>query len=373
MSNADLLQFWFSWIASATLQMAFFVPLVAIASRALKGFPARFRYALWFLVVFKAFIPPGVVLPWTVSGAGLSSASTGAVKVVALFADPIIGHHGVQRAGLDLGLSDPVWTEPVLRGMVQYLGNAGAAALLCAWLIGVGIFWIMTLMQQWKTANLVSGARRISDGPIHDELLRLARSIGLSRIPKLVLSSEVSGPFLCGFFRPTIVLPAELPGLVGVSDLRAVLLHELVHYKRGDLLACWTQVVAQSIFWFHPLVWWANARIADEREFCVDEAVVESRGIEVIAYARALVEVAAISLRGFQGALAFLGLTRRRSELERRVEHLLQPAVVRPAAQLVAWCSLFFFAVAFVPGGVPASGSPGAPQGPPARIAQLPG
>jgi beta-lactamase regulating signal transducer with metallopeptidase domain len=222
MSNADLLQFWFSWIASATLQMAFFVPLVAIAARALRGFPARFRYALWFLVIFKAFIPPGVVLPWTVSGAGLNSASTGAIKVVALFADPIVGHHGVGRAGLDIGLSEPVWTEPVLRGMVDYLGYTGAMVLLAAWLVGMCIFWIMTFMQQWETTRLVAASRRVTDGPIHDELVRLARSIGLSRIPKLVLSSEVSGPFLCGLFRPAIVLPAELPGLVSASDLRAV-------------------------------------------------------------------------------------------------------------------------------------------------------
>src|SRR3954463_9225149 len=70
----------------------------------------------------------------------------------------------------------------------------------------------------------------------------------------------------------------------------AILAHELCHVRRRDnLLAC-IHTIVETIFWFHPLVWWIGARLLEERERACDEDVV-SRGNQPEVYAEAIVNV----------------------------------------------------------------------------------
>src|SRR5438270_6462366 len=70
----------------------------------------------------------------------------------------------------------------------------------------------------------------------------------------------------------------------------AILAHELCHVRRRDnLLAC-IHMIVETIFWFHPLVWWIGARLIEERERACDEAVIAAGG-EPRDYARAIYNV----------------------------------------------------------------------------------
>ena len=55
--------------------------------------------------------------------------------------------------------------------------------------------------------------------------------------------------------------------------MRAVLLHELIHLRRRDVWLNFLQALLQIFYWWHPLVWLANARIRRVREEAVDDAV----------------------------------------------------------------------------------------------------
>ena len=69
----------------------------------------------------------------------------------------------------------------------------------------------------------------------------------------LVTTTMVTSPFLFGVIRPRIVVPEETLGSLGESELRAMLAHELVHFKRRDTWIGWLQVIAQSIFLVPPV------------------------------------------------------------------------------------------------------------------------
>ncbi len=60
-----------------------------------------------------------------------------------------------------------------------------------------------------------------------------------------------------------------------------VLAHELAHVCRYDAAVNLLQVLAQSLVWVHPLVWWANAQIRTEREQCCDEMAIAHMKIDV--------------------------------------------------------------------------------------------
>jgi beta-lactamase regulating signal transducer with metallopeptidase domain len=97
----------------------------------------------------------------------------------------------------------------------------------------------------------------------------------------------VSVPAVIGFFRPIVLLPAR--ALTGLSpeQLEAVIAHELGHIKRLDVAVNFFQVVAETLFFFHPAVWWLNQRIRADREDCCDDVAVAACGSKV-SYARAL-------------------------------------------------------------------------------------
>ena len=71
----------------------------------------------------------------------------------------------------------------------------------------------------------------------------------------------------------------------------AALVHELTHIKRGDRR---TQAIAQlacAIYWFNPLVWYAAAGLARERERACDDEVLRF-GAKPSAYATLLLDLA---------------------------------------------------------------------------------
>jgi TonB family protein len=140
---------------------------------------------------------------------------------------------------------------------------------------------------------------------------------------EVATSAAAPVPLAWGIFRRTILLPAA--ALDWPADrLRAVLLHEAMHHRRGDLLA---QAVAQAaccLYWFHPLAWLALARQRRERELACDDAVLQL-GVAPHDYAAALVDVVRATRLHWSGAPAMADA----SSLESRVRAVLDQAADR--------------------------------------------
>lgn len=69
-------------------------------------------------------------------------------------------------------------------------------------------------------------------------------------------------------------------------------MHELIHLRRGDLLAGWFQTIVQILWWFHPAVWLASRCCSHERERCCDDAVVRTAQTPSANYAQCLIDTA---------------------------------------------------------------------------------
>ena len=90
---------------------------------------------------------------------------------------------------------------------------------------------------------------------------------------RIRLTDRRQSPAVCGLFRPVVLLPRALADQLPPAQLRAVLLHELFHLRRGDVWGNCLQALVQILYWWHPLLWLANARIRRVREEAVDDAV----------------------------------------------------------------------------------------------------
>ena len=91
-------------------------------------------------------------------------------------------------------------------------------------------------------------------------------------------SQEMMEPGIFGIFRPVILWPERLSEHLENEHIEAILAHELMHVRRHDNLAAAIHMVVEALFWFHPVVWWMESRMLEERERACDEAVVQFAG-----------------------------------------------------------------------------------------------
>ncbi|MBX3381643.1 MAG: hypothetical protein KF805_16225 [Phycisphaeraceae bacterium] len=126
-----------------------------------------------------------------------------------------------------------------------------------------------------------------------------AEQIGLSRIPEARMVNDPISPMIWCGIRPKLILPRGLWNALDESSQRAVLVHELAHVRRWDHLLCWFDLVVGSLYWWHPLSWWARRRLHDEAEASCDAWVVNTLPDSRRAYATALLATKSfVSMKG---------------------------------------------------------------------------
>ncbi len=79
------------------------------------------------------------------------------------------------------------------------------------------------------------------------------------------------GPFICGIFKPMIVLPMyDIP----YDELDLILKHELIHYKKKDLWIKRAMLLAKVLHWYNPFIYILQKEINKWCEMSCDEDVV---------------------------------------------------------------------------------------------------
>jgi hypothetical protein len=116
----------------------------------------------------------------------------------------------------------------------------------------------------------------------------LCTRLGITRPVSLRLSRRACGPFVVGVVRAVIVVPVSALTALSPAQLEAVLAHELAHIRRADFLWNILQTIVETLFFFHPAVWWIGRRLRAERELCCDDMALAACG-DPVTYATALV------------------------------------------------------------------------------------
>ena len=135
-------------------------------------------------------------------------------------------------------------------------------------------------------------------------------------------SGHIAVPVTIGWFCPKILFPMSWREW-DRAKLGAVLAHERAHVRRRDNLIAALAVINRSVFWFHPLAWWIERRLAVLAEFACDEACVAESG-DRENYARLLLEMARV-VDGSLGRLHRHALTMAAGPyIKQRVETVLE-------------------------------------------------
>lgn len=175
--------------------------------------------------------------------------------------------------------------------------------IVLMWIVGVVICSLRPLLGWYMLRRLqLVGLSAVSE-EILAALRRVSARLGIRQAVRVMQSAVVQVPVVVGYLRPVILLPGSLATSLPCDQLEAILAHELVHVMRHDFVLNLLQTLVETLFFYHPAVWWLSYRIRIEREHCCDDRVVSSLDNRLV-YGRALLAVE--ELRG-QSALLALG------------------------------------------------------------------
>jgi beta-lactamase regulating signal transducer with metallopeptidase domain len=212
------------------------------------------------------------------------------------------------------------------------------------WLVGALVVLLQLAFSLRATFRLVRRARPLTDEALRRDLALVRRHHGFDAEVRVLVSDDIASAATFGIVSQCVLLPADAHAW-SRAHTRVVFAHELAHVSRRD---CATQLVARAacvLYWFNPLVWFANRQMMIERERACDDLVLAG-GEPATVYAQALVDAVRaargrtmIDLPGPVLAMA------RASELESRVRRILNASAVH---RRLGWTSRAALAVASV-------------------------
>ncbi len=206
--------------------------------------------------------------------------------------------------------SSPV-VERALVGTVGQsdLSPSREAWLVAIWLVGmtVSLVWLAV---GWRWARRLAATGRVSEVD-----------------PRVYESPALTSPCAVGVWRGRVLVPSSWR-LWPVQRRMMVVTHELAHLERRDGLIALMARLTRAVFWFHPLAWWLERRIAVAAEQACDERVLDA-GHDAETYAQLLVDSASVMRRRRgHAAWASLGMAGGR-QMGRRLDRVLSGRLVR--------------------------------------------
>ncbi len=325
-------------VVRTSLQSCAFAGAIWLVCKAFPRIPASVKCSLWWLACLRLLVgliwtqPVNVPLlnPTPLQLASATSPST----------------HFSQMPRNSSGSELTTNTAQVVRPPVPPRGSRIPWQLMVMALWLIGISWrAAVLLRQFRSARaLMSSARYIEGSWIRETGERLARRLGLNYIPHICSSDEVSSPVVVGMYEPVILVPSNDVYDCDNESLRLAIAHEMAHVRRNDLWLGVIPSLAQSIFFFHPIAWFASREYSLAREEACDAEAIRLTGIGAQEYGRLLLKFGVAGRSS--GAVIGLGASTNAKLLKRRLQMLENATMNIKFGTKAAMLMLFAVAVA---------------------------
>ncbi|MBP8274766.1 MAG: M56 family metallopeptidase [Acidobacteria bacterium] len=282
-------------LLEASLRVCFVALAVAVVLKVARVQSSSVRHAAWTSVVIAMLLMPA--LPYVVPSFELPGrwAGTADAFVSATEDLPYVGGVDVREV-LRPGavVLAPSAEGPIARttaaGPLTYLSGTPRWVVAAVAIYGLGL---SLLLLRWIVASRAVARLRCGSTAV---------AVGYAGVFE---SASAVAPITVGVLRPWIVLPLEWREW-SADKLAAVIAHERAHIQRHDPLLRTVAFINRSIFWFHPLAWWLERKLAATAEHACDDAAVRAIGGGQ-QYAEVLLDMAAlVERRG--GRVAWEGI-----------------------------------------------------------------
>lgn len=241
------------------------IAVAVLARLALRRAPKKWSYLLWSAAGFRLCCPVSLKAAFSVfrlaplrpaetASAAAAASQTSSITYIPSFTAPVTP--AVSPASSDPSLVTPLPPEVIPHEVTGTpIAPAAqstptlAAIFMGMCLMGMAALLIYSVYSYIRIRRLVDDAV-LTEGSVYE-------------------TDRIRSPFILGFFRPRIYLPAGLSG----EQRSYVLAHERFHLRRGDHLIRVFAFLLLVVHWFNPLVWLAFRLMSKDMEMSCDEKV----------------------------------------------------------------------------------------------------
>jgi beta-lactamase regulating signal transducer with metallopeptidase domain len=232
--------------------------------------PPRYKYTFWYLAAIRF-----VMLPMFLASFSFFTLTSSLMPEDLTKELPVTEELNIeQETNIYPVSSVSNYSKPEKNWRVLIEENI-TVILFALWALGAfGLIALFIFRNIWGH-SLTKGLVPVADENINAFIYECRKLVKINR--KFVLhETELTGsPVLLGVFKPTLLIPKNLFDRLKAQELRYVILHELMHLKKHDILINWLFGIVCALQWFNPFVWYAFSRMKSDRE--------EARDADVLA------------------------------------------------------------------------------------------
>lgn len=298
----DAVTGWLMFGAIATLKGTAVLGVGALAALALRRASSAARHLAWLLglcgllaiPVLMVALPGWQALSWPMLQAAPMPATAPAppIETAPALSNSTGNPQAGERTSEQPEPPAPIVLPPALERRRSWLAPLIPLIPLAAWACGALLVTARAAFGLAQARRLGSRSLLVREGVVADQARLVARELGLKRyaLRQAGQAKDSLVPMTWGWLVPTVLLPFEATGW-SAARLRAVLLHEMGHVRRGDWAAQMLATAACAVFWFHPLAWLAARQLRIESESATDDCVLRA-GVTPTSYSSDLLEIA---------------------------------------------------------------------------------
>lgn len=323
---------WFEWMFSMFWQVSLLILIISMIDLVIKKWAwPQVRYALWTLVLLKLIIPP----TWAFSGGIIPNIRAEIVNdnIPANFSEQpaqsmIKNDNNLQSPVIDQDQENQatLFSESTeLKKLTVEANLSWKAYFMGVWLLGILFFGVILGSKISKLKNWHKEQEEKKNIPewFHNVLIKVGKTLSVERLPSIVFSNEALSPAVYGIFRPVLLLPEKYLDELNEDEAEHVLLHELAHIKRGDLIVHGICLILQIFYWFNPFLIWSRKQMKHIREICCDMTIANILREKTKQYKKTLINTARELLtENTEPAMGLLGLFEEPFQLIARLKWL---------------------------------------------------
>lgn len=216
------------------------------------------HYYIWFIVIIR------LLLPYSLNS---SVSIYNTVNIDKSMPQNIINSSSTQI------ISNPAVTHAKIsinNVLNQDSGQNILHILSMIWIIILGIGAVYLLAIYIIFCFKVKSDEPFREVEIRYTLKQCKKAMKVSRNIQIKKSRSVKTPCITGLITPVILIPKYMANKLTNEEIKHIIIHELVHFKRKDTLVNWIITVLNLIHWFNPILYFLFKRLRQDSEISCD-------------------------------------------------------------------------------------------------------
>ncbi|WP_253200806.1 M56 family metallopeptidase [Clostridium sp. CF012] len=259
----------FKWVLYSTALASILSLIILLFKLIIKDkLGVRLHYAIWLIVVIRLLIPYG--LQSSLSVFNLIKFESGGI-IQKTYTVSYETSKSINSKKIDTDVTPSVSKAmspnntsndnsiPMYIKLISYM-----------WLLGVIILGFYTIVMTVKLKNKFKNCNVCENEEVKLLLIQCKNKLNLKSNIKILNTNQIKTPCILGFISPKLLLPIGIENCVNQNELEFIILHELAHVKRMDIIVGCISEALQIIHWFNPIIWYSFYRMSNDKELACD-------------------------------------------------------------------------------------------------------